>query len=135
MNERFVPEGINEERLIDGWIRLQHSHTERKPTDDLLWAHAVLDEVCDRNPTECLRIILRILERDPSDVIAGNLAAGPLEDLLSRHGPLIIDAVESEARSRPRFRELLSGLWRNVIHEDVWDRIQALRTPGVGRPQ
>jgi len=30
-----------------------------------------------------------------------------------------IDAVESEARSRPRFRELLSGLWRNVIREDV----------------
>jgi hypothetical protein len=135
MSDSFIPEDLDLEKLIDGWIRLQYTHVERKPVDDLLWAHTVLDEVCDRNPTECLRIISLILARDPSDVIAGNLAAGPLEDLLSRWGPAVIEAVEAEARSVPQFRKMLGGLWRNVIREDVWDRIQALRIPGDARPQ
>jgi hypothetical protein len=57
----------------------------------------------------------------------GNLAAGPLEDLLSRHGAAIIDTVELEARQRKKFRELLSGVWRNVIADEVWDRVLRLR--------
>jgi hypothetical protein len=131
MKDTFFPEDLTEDQLVDGWIRLQYAYRERKSTDSLLWAHAVVDEICDRRPAECLRIILRILERDSSDVIVGSLAAGPLEDLLARHGQLVIDAVESEARSNQRFRELLGGLWRNVIHEDVWNRIQSLRVSDV----
>jgi len=135
MSSTYSPADEDEEQLIDGWIRLQYSHSQGKPMDDLLWAHTVLDSICDRSPAECLRMILRILERDSSDFIAGNLAAGPLEDLLTRHGPAIVDAIESAALSKPRFREILGGIWRNLIREDVWDRIQALRLPEVGRSE
>lgn len=54
----------------------------------------------------------------------GVLAAGPLEDLLSQHGPNFIDRVEAEARSNPKFAFLLGGVWRLGMTDDVWARVQ-----------
>jgi hypothetical protein len=132
MNEHSTPQDIDENQLLSAWVQLQYAHRERKPLDSLLWAHAVLDEICDKNPRVCLRLIVLILERDPSDFIMGNLAAGPLEDLLCRYGPSIIDAVEAEAEERKNFRQLLGRVWRNTIEEDVWNRIEAIRASDGG---
>jgi hypothetical protein len=73
-----------------------------------------------------LDFILEVLGRQPLPRVLGNLAAGPLEDLLVYQGPLIIDKVEALAAADPAFRRLLSGVWRNQIREDVWERIQRL---------
>lgn len=118
---------FDENQLIVDWIRLQNEYAAKKPLNRLLWAHAALDEVCDRDPERCWQLIERILEHDSSDFIIGNLAAGPLEDLLCRHGPQVIEAIERAALNCQKIRVLLSGVWRNVIDEDVWDRIQTLK--------
>jgi hypothetical protein len=55
------------------------------------------------------------------------LAAGPLEILLSEHGPDFIERVESEAAHNPRFNLLLGGVWRLKMTEDVWSRVQKAR--------
>ncbi len=54
-----------------------------------------------------------------------SLAAGPLEDLLVRHGADFIDKVELEAQRSIFFRSLLGGVWKNAIQVDVWKRVQA----------
>lgn len=55
-----------------------------------------------------------------------NLAAGPLETLLVRHGRDVLERVEAEAKSNPSFKDLLDGVWGNAIDEAVWERVQAL---------
>jgi len=35
--------------------------------------------------------------------------------------------VEERAVADPSFRELLGGVWRNAIRQDVWDRLEAIR--------
>jgi hypothetical protein len=125
MTEVLKSDEIDEDSLVDAWIRLQYAPDEESKKR-LIWAHAALDEICDRTPGECLRLILLITKKDRSDLIASNLAAGPVEDLLSRHGPSIIDAVEQEARRSHNFRSLLGGVWRSTIDEDVWNRVQEL---------
>ncbi len=55
------------------------------------------------------------------------LAAGPLEDLLSKFGPAYIARVESLARSDTVFRDLLGGEWKSSMTEAVWARVQAVR--------
>lgn len=62
-----------------------------------------------------------------SERVFAILAAGPLEDLLAYAGCEFIDRVELLARKDPRFNRLLSGVWKNSIPNDVWDRILALR--------
>lgn len=62
------------------------------------------------------------------------LAAGPLEDLIARHGASVIDRVEHLARRAPRFRYLLSGVWPQGRRDtDIWRRIEAARRPGLAR--
>jgi hypothetical protein len=65
-----------------------------------------------------------------SDRAFAVLAAGPLEDLLAYHGSEFIDRVETEARRNPRFRDLLGGVWRNTITDDIWARVEKIRGPG-----
>jgi hypothetical protein len=56
------------------------------------------------------------------------LAAGPLEDLLTYHGPGYIDRVETEARQRPKFRYLLGGVWGwSRMNREVWERVTRAR--------
>jgi hypothetical protein len=71
--------------------------------------------------------ILKILEHKLTDAQFAVLAAGPVEDLLSDHGPGFIDRVESEAAKNPRFNHLLGGVWRLGMTDDVWDRVQRAR--------
>jgi len=111
--------GQSEASLLDDWIL--HAQT--------YWAAAEVSELSRREPDATLDFILEVLRRDPQPRVRANLAAGPLEDLLVYHGPAVIQRVEALAAEENGFRELLSGVWRNRISEDVWQRVQALVPP------
>ena len=51
------------------------------------------------------------------------IGAGPMEELLGKHGPDFIDAVELEARRWPAFRQMLTNVWPSKINEPVWQRV------------
>ncbi len=102
--------------LVDDWIL--HAQT--------LDAYTRVSEISRTNPDGTLAFILEVLQREPLPRVLGNLAAGPLEDLLVYQGPAVIEKVEALATRDNRFRQLLAGVWRNRIAQDVWDRLQAL---------
>lgn len=54
------------------------------------------------------------------------LSAGPIEDLLARHGDVFIDRVEHGASGDPNFAKLLGGVWKNSMSDAVWERLQAV---------
>ena len=64
------------------------------------------------------------MAEDSSQFILSNLAAGPLEDLLVRHGAAFIERAEHCSVEDPKFRAMLGMVWRNEISEAVWLRIQ-----------
>jgi hypothetical protein len=113
--------------LANEWIRLQYLHRAGEDTGDAFWAFEVLDSMCDRDPNACLSVVQMIFQRDSSDFILANLAAGPVEDLLVRHGPSIIQSIEQLAAVDSRMAKIVSGIWRNTIDEDVWQRIRELQ--------
>lgn len=70
-------------------------------------------------------MILRLIELSPDDYVLANVAAGPLEDLLGLHAYGFIDRVENQARTNPRFRRCLSGVWGwSSIPDDVQVRLR-----------
>ena len=79
--------------------------------------------MCSSSPEDTWEIILGILAQAPSDRALGSLAAGPLEDLLSRHGPSIIERVEREAHHNPAFASLLGGVWQHTMPDEIWARV------------
>jgi len=116
----------SKERLIAGWLAMQHASPGGREYEDAFWAHEDLDELCSTSPDDAWEVILGVLARTPSDRALGNLAAGPLEDLLARHGPSIIERVEREARRNPAFANLLGGVWQNTMADDIWARVTAV---------
>lgn len=90
----------------------------------LFEASQKLNELTLRRPEEAWRTILAIHELDHSLPIRSKLAAGPIEDLLSRHGDRWINHVEEEADRSPAFRSTLGGVWQNQMTDPVWERVQ-----------
>ena len=90
-----------------------------------------LEDLVRQDPDKGWLAILAVLEQipaEPTDALFQVLAAGPLEDLLAKHGPSVLDRVEAEARRNRRFRLLLNGVWRSTIQPDVWARLEKYRT-------
>lgn len=81
-------------------------------------------------PEIAWEIVTELIDRAPSDDALGYFAAGPLEDLLSDHGPALIERVEQRAHENPKFLRAVLSLWRLGTTDDVWARVQRLK--GVG---
>ena len=66
---------------------------------------------------------VELLNRARSEEALGQLSAGPLERLISKNGRAIIDRLEAESSTTPRLRELLNGVYRIDVADDVWERV------------
>jgi hypothetical protein len=88
--------------------------------------HTMFDVVHD-SPEVAWSAILRILERELTTEQIAILAAGPLEDLLARHGSQFIDRAEREAKQNPGFNHLLGGVWQSNMSQEIWQRVQTSR--------
>lgn len=108
--------------LKEKWI--EYTHTNDKA---LFEAWEALNDLVFKKPQQAWKVILDILEQTESDEIIGNLAAGPLEDILSEHGDVFIDEVEIQARQNPKFTKLVLGVYQGGMSDNVWSRIQVLQ--------
>ena len=99
--------------VIENWIVCQKS----------FWAYEYLSDLSQTDPIKSLQIMIEILETDDSDEIQMVLAAGPLEDLLNNFGEQIIALIEKECSQNPKLRNLLGGVWKSEIADNVWKKI------------
>jgi hypothetical protein len=58
----------------------------------------------------------------------GHIAAGPIEHLLGKHGEQYIEKVEQRAEADPKFARMLAGVWKHLMTDEVWARVQALKS-------
>jgi hypothetical protein len=111
--------------LAESWVAFWLAEADSPEKETLSW-------VCDREwdlvqdePLLAWVMILEILKLNSSGKIQEVLSAGPLEDLLAKHGPLVIELVESEAKQNKRFAQLLGGVWQSSMTKEIWERVQA----------
>ena len=112
--------------LAESWIAFTKAHENSEEYNALFW---VFDRACDlsnEEPEELWQLILKVLSLNSSNEILAVLSAGPLEDLLAKHGNAMIDRVEKEAKSNPLFAKLLGGVWQNSMTNEVWARVQTV---------
>jgi hypothetical protein len=94
--------------LAADWIRYHAEH--RKPSDPLFVACSELDDLIHSAPEEAWTVTLELVESAPDDRVLANVAAGPLEDLLTK-SDRFLDRAEIQARRDPKFRRCLTGVW------------------------
>lgn len=91
----------------------------------------VLDfDLAQTQPFLCLSAIIEVLELIDSsepNLLLSLLAAGPLEDLLNENGDAVVDEVDRLARTSPKFRLLLNGVWNSGIKPSVLIKLEKYR--------
>ena len=66
-------------------------------------------------PENQWQFIVATVAQAQSDAELGHIAAGPVEQLLGKHGETLIDRVEQYAATDPKFARMLTGAWRRRI--------------------
>ena len=114
-------------RLADAWLEYWHAPRGSPIRERLAWASdRVMDLRYEEQPEELWRLILLLHRKDHSSFIQQAPFAGPVEDLLAKHGEAVIERIELEAHADPSFAELLGGVWQNTMSGAVWARVQAV---------
>lgn len=112
---------IRHERLSLQELHEQDAESARQG----FWAFEALNDLVRERPEEAWSIITRLVELSPDDTILANVAAGPLEDILSVHPSSFIDRIEEKARRDSKFRRCVSGVWGpSSIPDDVQMRLR-----------
>ena len=86
-----------------------------------------MSEASDDTPELVWNAILEILKHELTDDQKSLLAAGPLENLLAKHGSAFIERVEREAKVNAKLNDLLGGVWRQDMPDEIWRRIESVR--------
>lgn len=119
-------QNLNRKQLISSWIALHESEEDSVDYEKNFWAFEKLDGLIHHSPDVAWQIILDILHANISDRVFGNLAAGPLEDLLGEHEAMFIDRVELEVKKNKEFKRLLGGVWQGAMSNEIWARVQVV---------
>jgi uncharacterized protein DUF6869 len=116
------------ERLVEAWIACCEADEGTEEYQRNRWAMSqVLDWEMEGEAENLWAFVLAAYKRNISDEVIAVLAAGPLEDLLSKNGASFIGRVEELASRDEKFRFLLGGVWQNAMPDDIWRRVEAAR--------
>jgi len=95
------------EELVQAWIRFSKADRSSEEYEKHFWAFSTLLELLREDPNQTWQFIVDVWARDQSHKTISYLFAGHLEDLLSYHGPEIIEKVEQKAKADPKFANAL----------------------------
>ena len=100
------PTSHERETLVTSYFR----HLEQKSAADI-WAWTRVYEIASGPSAEAgWDLVVELVRRVP-DAEFGQVAAGPLEELLKTHGQALVEWIEGESRRNARFKEALGRIW------------------------
>ncbi len=108
------PLPLDLEEILSSWVEYKK----------VFWAYEHLVDLIRDEPEMAWTIILGLVAQAPTEEDLGDIAAGPLEDLLGLHGPEFIDRVELKAATDARFRVCLAGIGKSPIPDELWQRVR-----------
>jgi hypothetical protein len=112
------------EELVETWIRFAKAEHSTKEYHNLFWSFSTVLESVQKQPNQAWQFIVDVWTRDQSDKTISYLFSGHLEDLLSFHGPEVIERVEQKAKADPQFANALGGVWQFQMSDEIWARVQ-----------
>jgi len=113
-------------KLINSWINLQSLEQSSKEADQLMWAAEEVNLLSISSPRECWEFILDVIQHTDDEWVLTNLAAGPLENLLSVNPEEVILWIEKEVGNNPKLKQQLGSIWKNIIPDHIWKRFEKI---------
>src|SRR4051812_6775890 len=87
-------------------------HLDKGPRDEAdFWAWEAVNDAVHRGPAqEAWELVAALLLQAPDEHL-GAVAAGALEDVVTRYGVQLLDVIERAAQRDARVRRALAGVW------------------------
>lgn len=115
--------------IAKGWLAYTSLEDASPWKSKYEWAFDAVEDLISSDMETAWRLVLLLTDMSDSEHLKANLAAGPLETIISKHGTELIDNIEKEALTNHKFNYLLGGVWQNNIPEDIWLRISQIDKP------
>ena len=117
---------FDRENLIATWISIWKSGPESECFDKEYWAYEVMDNLVTYEPLRAWKLVLDILATDSSEPIVNAIGAGLVEDMLCKHGEILIDLIEFEAQNNSQLRKALRvvDIWKEDT--SVYERFYSI---------
>lgn len=84
---------------------------KRLEADRTFWAWEAVDHEVSVPSERIFELLLALARAAKDDEALAYLGAGPIEDLITRHGSQLLDGIDQWARRDPAFRKALSDVW------------------------
>jgi hypothetical protein len=118
-----IPALIEEWFLWCAWIT---DPLNRDNTNDPI-GHSEFVWTAEHHPDHAWEAILKVVADPRAERYLGHLAAGLVEDLLLNHGESYIERVEAAAKDSAVFANMLSGVCKFTMSDQVWERVQKVK--------
>lgn len=107
--------------LVDAWVRYVG---ERRDEDFWAWERVISIVSWDGDAERARDLMAALVEHAPEELL-GDVGAGPLENLIVHRGAELVEWIEHQAWSEPRFFRALGYVWleKGALPADVEARI------------
>jgi len=114
-----------DDALVEAYLAHGRARFEGPEREDLSWAYDRVTEIVDgKSVADAMELTLALVDKSPLEIL-NYVAAGPVEDLLSRHGRATIDPLLKAAETDAKLRLALAGVWgENRLESEVYRRLQ-----------
>lgn len=82
-----------------------------------------IDELTRSDPDAAWPVIEMLIERAPTEEALAYLAAGPLENLLRKHGRVVATKIRAAAEQNAGVRAALSHVWLLPSNDEVHQQL------------
>jgi Family of unknown function (DUF6869) len=115
-----LPEAVQPNQLSEEDEELLSSWFASKQTK---WASGLMWDLTDQNPERSWPIIKALVEAAPDDPTVSYIGAGPVQELLSKHGEQFIERIEQQAAVDAKFRACLTVVSPSWLDEEILQRL------------
>lgn len=125
---------VNAEVVAAYWrhrkLTFSEDTTERADADEWFWAWEEVDEAALDAAPGIVELLVALAKAAPNDEALAYLGAGPLQDLIRRHGAEFVDAIDQAAQTSQSFQVAL----RCVTYDTGADQAIVNRLRRFGSP-
>ena len=108
-------------------VEVYHRHGIHRRDEDF-WAWKQVHDIVNGPDAErAYTLVLALVAAAPDERLE-HVGAGAVEDMVEKHGPVLIDRIEAQARRDPRFTDALASIWLVIddIDPDILGRLQVV---------
>ena len=115
------------------WIQREEETREEKELDITGWLSSLIYNIFwnTEHADYAFEIIDAIHELDKDQKHVETFSASLVEDILVHKGYSVIEKIENKAKQDRSFANVLGGVWKSKISEEIWERVQNARDTSI----